>query len=171
MDNCREHLIPIRKDAKTIGLLAIIWAMLLCVIVLCFLLIGKLGVFAFILSVAAIVGGVWLTRQLNVEYEYIFTNGEIDVDLITNKAARKRLITFKCKDIDRIEKYTKNLAMYSKTDYAKKSFYCNENDEDLYCISFKHRMGKVCLVMQFDEGMREAIRPYLDKTIAREAFK
>ncbi len=171
MDNCREHLIPVRKDAKTLGLLAVIWAMLLIVIAMCVMLFSKLGVFAFVLIIAAIAGGIWLTRQLNVEYEYIFTNGEMDVDLITNKASRKRLITFKCKDIDRIEKYTKDLPMFTKTDYAKKSFYCNAGDEDLYCISFKHRLGKICLVMQFDEGMREAVRPYLDKTIAREAFK
>lgn len=171
MDNCREHLIPIRKDTKTVGLIALIWVMMLAVVVLCLLLMSKLGAFSFILSVGAIAGGIYLTRQLNVEYEYIFTNGEMDVDLITNKAARKRLITFKCKDIDRIEKYQKGLHMYEKSDYAKKSFYCNAGDDDLYCISFKHRIGKVCLVMQFNETMREAIRPYIDKTVAGEILK
>ncbi|MBE6729375.1 MAG: hypothetical protein E7568_03980 [Ruminococcaceae bacterium] len=171
MDNCREHLVPIKKDSKVMGMIVLIWVMMLAVVFLCVTWVSKLGVFSFILSVAAIAGGVWLTRQLNVEYEYIFTNGEIDVDLITNKSARKRLITFKCKDIDRIEKYTKGLPMFEKQQYDKKSIYCNEKDSDTYCISFKHRLGKVCLVMQINENMQNVITPYLDKILAREAFK
>jgi hypothetical protein len=168
MDNCCEFLIPMKKDAKTIGLLIVIWLMLLAVVAVGFVLIG--GPFPFLLAVAAVFGGVWLTRQLNVEYEYIFTNGEMDIDLITNKSSRKRLITFKCKDIERIEKYSAGLHMFEKIEYAKKSVYCNAKDENLYCISFKHSIGKVCLVLQLEEKMREAIRPYLDKSIAREAF-
>jgi hypothetical protein len=94
----------------------------------------------------------------------------MDIDLITNKSSRKRLITFKCKDIEGIEKYSAGLHMFEKIEYAKKSVYCNAKDENLYCISFKHSIGKVCLVLQLEEKMREAIRPYLDKSIAREAF-
>ncbi len=170
MDSYCEHLIPIRKDKRIIGLLIFIWAVLAAIIGVCFLLVSKMGVFSFILSVAAVFGGVWLTKQLNVEYEYIFTNGEIDVDIITGRTDRKRLITFKCKDIERIEKYTQGLPMFEKEQYAKKSIYCNAKDSDVYCISFKHKIGKVCLVMQIRENMREAMRPYLDKLIAREAF-
>lgn len=171
MDSYCEHLIPIRKDKKAIGLLVAIWLVLLAIIGVCFLLISKLGVFAFILTVAAIFGGVWLTKQLNVEYEYIFTNGEMDVDIITSRTDRKRLITFKCKDIERIEKYRQNLPMFEKEQYAKKSIYCNAKDEDVYCISFKHKMGRVCLVMQIKGNMQQAMLPYLDKLIAREAFR
>ena len=170
MDSYFEHLIPVRKDGKTLALLILIWAVLLAFVAICVLLISKLGVFAFILSVAAIVGGVWLTKQLNVEYEYIFTNGEVDVDLITSKSNRKRLITFNCKDIERIEKFSVGLPMYEKEQYARKNIYCNVNEEDIYCISFKHRTGRVCLVMQLNEKMREAMRPCLAKLVAREAF-
>ena len=170
MDSYCEHLIPIRKDKKMIGLLIFIWVVLAAIIGVCFLLLSKMGVFSFVLSVAAIIGGVWLTKQLNVEYEYIFTNGEIDVDIITSRTDRKRLITFKCKDIERIEKYRQGLSMFEKEQYAKKSIYCNAKDEDVYCIAFKHKMGKVCLVMQIRKNMQEAMRPYLDKLIAREAF-
>ena len=135
MDSYCEHLIPIRKDKKMIGLLIFIWVVLAAIIGVCFLLLSKMGVFSFVLSVAAVIGGVWLTKQLNVEYEYIFTNGEIDVDIITSRTDRKRLITFKCKDIERIEKYRQGLSMFEKEQYAKKSIYCNAKDEDVYCIA------------------------------------
>lgn len=171
MDSYCEHLIPMRKDAKVMGLLIFIWVSMLLIVGACFLLIAKLGVFAFILSVAAIIGGIWLTKQLNVEYEYIFTNGEIDVDLITSRTNRKCLITFKCKDIERIEKYKEGLPMYEKEQYAKKNIYCNAKDDNVYCISFKHKIGRVCLVMQLPQKMQEAMLPYLDKLIAREAFE
>ncbi|MEE0946911.1 MAG: DUF6106 family protein [Acutalibacteraceae bacterium] len=171
MDSYCEHLIPMRKDKKAILLLVFIWAVLLLIIAFCFLMISKLGVFSFILTVAAVFGGVWLTKQLNVEYEYIFTNGEMDVDLITSRTDRKRLITFQIKNIERIEKYRAGMPMFEKEQYDKKSVYCNATDEDVYCISFKHKIGKVCLVMQIKKNMQEAMLPYLDKLLVREAFK
>ncbi len=172
MDSYTEHLIPIRKDGKMLTMLAFIWAFMAIIIALCIVFISKLGAFAAILIVAAIYGGVYLTKQMNVEYEYIFTNGEIDVDLITGKNSRKRLLTFNCKDIERIEKYSAGSAMFLEGEYDKKSIYCNKGDTNVYCVAFKHRsIGKVCLVMQLPKKMQECMLPYLDKLLAREAFK
>lgn len=171
MDTYGEHLIQMRKDAKVTATLILVWVMLLGVaVVSLFLPIPVL--FNLIITVAAVWGGVYLTKMLNIEYEYIVTNGEFDVDIITSKSNRKRLITFNCKDIDRIEPYVKGCAMYENGEYAKKSIYCNASDQDVYCVSFKHKsIGKVCLVMQLPQKMQEAMVPHLDKLIAREAFK
>ena len=49
-------------------------------------------------------GSAYLTYHLcgmyNVEYEYILTEGIIDIDRITNQKKRKRMITFKAADIN-----------------------------------------------------------------------
>lgn len=40
-------------------------------------------------------GGYILITNMSVEYEYIVTNGEMDIDKIIAKRRRKRLITVK----------------------------------------------------------------------------
>jgi hypothetical protein len=159
-----------RKDAKAIGALIFLWVAMIGISVLSFLLPISL-LLSLIITGVAIYGGVYLTKMLNVEYEYIVTNGEVDVDIITSKSKRKRLISFNCKDIEAIEAYTNGSQMYEKGEYDKKSIYCNSSDSDVYCISFKHKsIGKVCLVMQIPRRMQECMRPHLNKLIAREAF-
>jgi hypothetical protein len=58
--------------------------------------------------------------MLNVEYEYIVTNGEMDVDMIQSKTNRKRLISFKCSEIERIEPYVKGSSIYDRETFDKK---------------------------------------------------
>ena len=170
MDNFCEHLITIRKNGKTMGTIAAVWVMLLAVAFVSYFLPIPL-LFNFIITVAAVWGGVYLTKMLNVEYEYIVTNGDFDVDIITSKSKRRRVISFNCKDIERIEPYKKGCAMYEKEEYDKKSVYCNALDEDVYCVAFKHKsIGRVCLVMQLPEKVSESMLPYLYKLVAREAF-
>lgn len=170
MDNYSEHLIKIRKNSKTMGTLALVWAMLLGVAFVSYFLPIPL-LFNFIITIAAVWGGVYLTKLLNIEYEYIVTNGDFDVDIITSKSNRKRIISFSCKDIERIEPYVKGCATFEKGEYDKKNVYCNAADEEVYCVVFKHKsIGKVCLVMQLPEKIRESMLPYLNKLVAREAF-
>lgn len=46
-------------------------------------------------GVGAIFGMVWLLMGMGCEYEYIVTNEDLDIDKITGKRKRKRLITLK----------------------------------------------------------------------------
>ena len=45
-------------------------------------------------------GAFFLMSFLNVEYEYIFTNGELDIDVIYNQSRRKRLFTAHVKSFE-----------------------------------------------------------------------
>jgi hypothetical protein len=71
--------------------------------VLGLLIISSGGVPGLILGVillAAAVGLFFLKKNLYVEYEYNFTNGEIDVDKIFEMKSRKRAISFAVKDLE-----------------------------------------------------------------------
>jgi hypothetical protein len=46
------------------------------------------------------VGSFFYKKNLYVEYEYDFTNGEIDIDKILEMKKRKRVITFSIKDVE-----------------------------------------------------------------------
>lgn len=53
------------------------------------------------LLLLAISGGLFfLSRSLYIEYEYDFTNGDIDIDKIIHMSKRKRTVSFNVKDIE-----------------------------------------------------------------------
>ncbi|MCL2605007.1 MAG: hypothetical protein FWD90_11055 [Defluviitaleaceae bacterium] len=58
-----------------------------------FLAMMFLPSFGVIFGFAAMFGAWYGMSFLNVEYEYVFTNGDLDIDVIYNKARRKRLFT------------------------------------------------------------------------------
>jgi hypothetical protein len=62
--------------------------------------------FALLLVAAAVYGAYILMRNMNEEYEYIYTDGEVDIDVIRGRSARKRMITVKPKDVEIMAKAT-----------------------------------------------------------------
>ena len=53
-----------------------------------------------ILVAAAIYGTVIFGRNFSLEYEYIFTNGVLDIDVIKGRARRAKLISVPCRKIE-----------------------------------------------------------------------
>lgn len=53
-----------------------------------------------ILVAAAIYGTVIFSRNFSLEYEYIFTNGVLDIDVIKGRARRAKLISVPCRRIE-----------------------------------------------------------------------
>lgn len=53
-----------------------------------------------LLAVGAWWGAIYLIRMRNVEFEYILTNAELDIDKIMARRRRKRVITVNFKEIE-----------------------------------------------------------------------
>lgn len=49
--------------------------------------------FGLLITVILIIVDVIMFRSMNVEYEYLFVNGDLDIDKIMNKSKRKRLLS------------------------------------------------------------------------------
>jgi hypothetical protein len=64
-----------------------------------------LDIFALITVSGAGWGMVVLLRRLDLEFEYIVTNGEMDVDKIMGRRSRKRLFTVDCRTFDILAPY------------------------------------------------------------------
>lgn len=94
-DYYTEQLVEKKTDAKDrmikIGL--VLLTALSVVIVFFF----PLGI---ILPVLVILLDVFLFRRMNVEYEYLYVNGELDIDMILNKAKRKRKFSADINDVE-----------------------------------------------------------------------
>ena len=103
MDTFFEQIVSIRKNALTRLAIIGLWvlAALLTVFLLMVNLLGALTVFAVI---GIVYGAYTLTGMTNIEYEYIITNGTMDIDKIINKSSRKRIASFELSQVSRLEK-------------------------------------------------------------------
>ncbi len=115
-----------------------------------------------VLAAGLIVGTGWITfillRLENVEYEYIITNNEMDVDKIQGKSKRKRLATVDLTAISSLEK----LDPANKPDEQGRVRIlaaANMKSDSTYVAKLKHsELGDCILYFTPDERMIEYIQ-------------
>lgn len=164
MDTFYEQLIKIKMDGKVKGMIAaIIIVDALLVAGLLYLSLFTAPAIAFLVIVAAIWGAYKLISMLSVEFEYIFTNGDLDVDKITARSTRKRMVSIKCSQVEKMGEYKGQPAPGSVKNTL---IYCNPDSEgQIYLIAKDKNLGMVMLVIAPDERILEAI----DKAVPRLA--
>ena len=156
MDNIAEQLVAKKRttadNLKTAGIIigALVIASLL-------MFVGMVTNMFFLAVPAGLVlmGGIWLMGNVNVEYEYIVTNNELDIDKIIGKNKRKRMITL---DISSAvlfepiagctEEIDADVTVHATTGLEKDAYYLVIDSKDY---------GKVNLIFNPNEKMRGAI--------------
>ncbi len=98
MDIFKEQLIAVKPNSKTTMKKTGISVVGVIIAVLAMIFGG--GFLGPIIVVAVIFGASYLVKSMNLEYEYILTNNELDVDKIMNKERRKRYFTIDIKQIN-----------------------------------------------------------------------
>ncbi len=169
MDTFFEQIIAIRKTGKTIAAVTGIWiaAFLISVFLFMFPILGSLSI---IVIAGVIFGAFKLSTLFNIEYEYIITNGTMDVDKIVSKSSRKRMLSFELGTVSRIEKF--NPAQLNSVNSKDVLIACNSDDPEAYLmVSSIEGKGTNYLVFAPDERLRGAIVKFVPKFIANSAFK
>ena len=171
MDTFFEQIVPIRKTGKAWALFIGLWLLALILVAVCIVLsmffIGSIG----LLLVAGVIFGAYkLSSRLSLEYEYIITNGVMDIDKIIAKSSRKRMASFDLANVDRLEKYNPNAKPVGN--FAKTVIACNEFDGDAYLMVITvEGKGSTLVVFSPDERIKSAIVKFVPKFIANSAFK
>lgn len=118
MDIFFEYLVEKKSLEDNIKKAGIVLA---CIVV-CFLIlyislfaVNQLITFMPILIAAVIYGTVHGVRNFSVEYEYIFTNGVLDIDIIKGRSKRKNLISVPCRKIEYMGKITNSYSSSNTT--------------------------------------------------------
>lgn len=171
MDTFFEQIISIKKSGKALAAIIGIWlaAFIVC-FALIFYLVGFLGSFSFLLAFGALFGAFKLSTRFNTEYEYIVTNGTMDIDKIINKSSRKRVLSFELSGVTEIEKF--NAARLSRINPKELCLACNTDDENAYLmVSSAEGKGTSYLVFAPDERLRGAIVKFVPKFVSNSAFK
>ena len=161
MDTFFEQLVTIKKTGKTYLAYVGIALAALIVMAAAYLFLPTLFI---VIAALCIYGAYKLYSMLNIEYEYIITNSTMDIDKITAKSSRKRILSFELTAVERIEKYRDGLPQDLLENCI---FVCNHKDENAYVLVI-HPDGKPkqSVVVAPDERMRDAMKKFLPKYVA-----
>ena len=162
MDSFKEQLVTKKPDNTVFIKRAIIF--IVAVLIAVFLLI-KLFFISIILIFLLFLGAYFLIRNFDVEYEYICTNGDLDVDKIIAKSRRKRLISVNLKTVT-------DFGLTSGKSYEKEYSTINAtsgdpDDESYFLLCKDSKYGMCYILITPDEDMLEVIKSYLPGTIRR----
>ena len=92
-----EHLV--KRPANGTTMLKKV-GLVVATVVISFLLMMFIPSFAFLLIAGLIALDVFLFGKMNLEFEYIYYNGDMDIDKIMNMQSRKRVFSTNIKEID-----------------------------------------------------------------------
>ena len=159
MDTFFEQIIAVKKNGKALAAIIGIWlaAFLLCFVLIMFM--GILGTFSLLLAAGTLFGAYKLSVRFNVEYEYILTNGDIDIDKITAKRKRKRMLSFSTKEFEIVAPYKDGQAYTNVLDLGTRSY------DNAYYAVFSKDGQKKTLIFNPPQKMIEAMKTYSPRTV------
>ena len=169
MDIYKEQLVSKKPTGKdwTKRILILLGAGIL-ILGSCFVLpiSGQLWFFPVLVIIIVVYCLFRYYSYLEVEYEYIFTNGDLDVDKIIGKAKRSRLAAFDMAYADEFGKY--DPAAFEGKEYHTKILACSApTDPDTYYLIVNHQKLQRCLVIfNPNDIIRDSIIEYLPRTAA-----
>jgi hypothetical protein len=172
VDTFVEQIVAKRKGMKEYAIIfssisaAIIFTLFFFLIAFSFL-----GMLAILLLFGIGYGLWWLLTSLNIEYEYSITNGDIDIDQITARRKRKRIVSVAG---DKIE----SLEPFSQEEYATRKFdrrviaAPSLNDPELWCFSYRSKKnGHTLVIFQPEQRVLDALKTGLSALVLRETNK
>ena len=167
MDTYTEHIIKQKYSFKAIlmtfglYLLATVLSVVTVTLAFSYPLVMQ---FAFALVVGYYVGAWFITQKFNIEYEYIVTNDELDVDKIMSRKTRKRMLTVSARKFDefgkaegpRFEELMKNPEIQVKFDAS----ISKKSDGRFYALFVNKKEQKMLLIFNPTEKMLKMFRIY-----------
>jgi len=168
MDTFFEQLVKIKKTGSDIAAYVAIWILAIMILTAVMMIFFN-GLFAFILC-GVFYGAFWLSSKLNVEYEYIITNGILDIDRITNKSSRTRVISIDLANVTQMEKCSpQKMKGYNRREVL---IACNSDDQNIYyLVANKNTKGVAKMVFATNDKLQSAIEKFAPKHITNSLFK
>ncbi len=175
MDNFAEQLVKKNETAseKTkrtlMTVLGIVGTLIFLAVGILTLGIPLLSVVGFLLALATGYGTFNMIQSSYVEYEYAFTNGELDIDKIIAKKKRKSLISVEVNKFNAFGRYRDDFdepenmtVVISSDNIASHEYYADFQHEDY---------GLTRLVFAPDSRMLDNIRKFLPANVRSTFMK
>ncbi|OPX45384.1 hypothetical protein CLHUN_07540 [Ruminiclostridium hungatei] len=105
-------------------------------------------------------------RNRSVEYEYIVTNGDLDIDMIIAQRKRKRIFSGSCKDFDMVAKLTSG-QFDSNVQSIKKRInaFTSIDSPDIYFITATKEGNRTLVLFEPHPKMVESFKKYIPRKV------
>ena len=160
MDIFIEYIVKRQRGMKeNVITAAIILSVPTLIFLALMMMTTALAPFAFLAAVGVLVLAYFLIVRMNVEFEYIITNDEMDIDKITAKKTRKRIITIDLKKVDLISSVN-NRDFKSELESPRTNIiWANSNSAgNTYFINFTKDGQTYRVFIDANEKMLEAMK-------------
>lgn len=147
-------------------------AMVAGIVILTIILIMVLGSFSFLrpfwplVSVGLGYLAYVFIRNRNIEYEYVVTNGDLDIDMIIAQRKRKRIFSASCKDFEIIAKMTSGQYDHNMQSIKKRINAVTSLDSpDVYFVSLVKDGQKTLVFFEPHTKMIESFKKYIPRKV------
>ena len=152
-----------KDDGKTLGLRALL-VLGIAVGVILMIAGGVPGIIGIVLVVAM----VYLFPKLNIDYEYVFVDGQIDFDRITGKARRKTMLRIDMEQVEIIAPQGSHaLDGFTYTQLVNKDFSSRDKNIKPYVIIASVEDKKYRIVFEPSEKMLSMMKQKSPRKIAQ----
>ena len=170
-DTFLEKIVSRRKTGKDYLKIFGLFAAAFFILILITMFGGYIGFLVPLILVGVIYGLWFFISGMNREYEYIVTNGEIDIDMIIAKRRRKRVFNGRARDFE-------IMAKVDSDDYrqAKKGKHelidCSSlpDSKDTWFFVTNYKGQRVIVLFEPDERMLENMKRYNPSKIKHNRF-
>ena len=127
------------------------------IVLIFFVIFPYTGQFTTIIVAALGFGAYYLFSLLNVEYEYIFTNGELDIDCIYSKSRRKRQFSGVVRDFEIMAHVEDNNHINDFSSATETKDYSSGKVKDnTYAFLAAYKGKRLKIIFEPDEVMVQA---------------
>ena len=175
MDTFIEQMVKRKLNTKDYLIMVGIVLLGMILVLACVIFINILGMLFIMVVCGVLFGAYKLIRFRNLEFEYIFTNGDLTVDKIIDRSRRKRVVSFDVKTTSEMGRLTEsNLAKLSQRTVGEHfRAGINENgvtENSWYILAEKKGGGTFLLFFDPEQRVLDAIREFLPRQVRVDTF-
>lgn len=167
MDTFLEKIVT-RKKTAVDGLITagIVFATLVVIFILMNIkVIAQLGIGIFLAA-----GLIYLAYRLvtgrNVEFEYVVTNGDLDIDKIISRRKRKRIFSASCKEFDIVARVsTGDFASAMQNAKTKIDASSTPNSPDAYYVTLNYKGERTIVIFEPDDRMLNNFKTFIPRKV------
>lgn len=118
-----------------------------------------LGGFISIVGIIIMLPLIYLFPKLNVEYEYIFVDGQLDFDKIMGKSKRKQMLRINFEQVEIMAPINSHsLDGYNSSELSVKDFSSRDKEAKAYVIIVKSENKKLKVIFEPSDKMIDCIK-------------
>jgi len=142
---------------------SIVMAVLIVVSMFLSLFNTDLSILILPIAVAVVYFTYWFVTSMYTEFEYAITEGELDIDRITAKKKRTRIITADCRDMVDFGEYKSdvNIRGTKRIDVSS-----GDKSADLFFFVYDtKKSGRVMVVFEPDDRIKSVLKKYVPRSL------